>query len=330
MIKLSNLQKIVEHLTVLDIEDLSIDSGEIVGVVGPSNSGIQTLSEILQGKNKPSAGTVRVSGLDPYGDHNAIGRKVGFTFSNDGLYMTRSVEQNLLFFSKLYGLPKMRVLEVLQAIELADQADTRVEQLPSGLARRLAYGRAILNQPENLILENLFYSCDEKTIHLMRRWLRDEAVRGTAILLLNPDSTHLESVCDRLYTIRQGRLEEMDFLQNAPTSGLPFKIPIKLEGRVVLLNPSEILYAEAADGKTKLITHEKQYIAPFTLNELEDRLKRSGFFRAHRSFLVNLQYTQEVIPYSRNSYSLRLSDQDQTEIPLSKNAAAELREILDY
>ena len=330
MIKLSNLQKIVEQLTVLDIEDLSIDSGEIIGVVGPSNSGIQTLNEILQGKTKPSAGTVRISGLDPFADRGSLSRKAGFTFTDNGLYMNRSVEQNLLFFSRLFGLPKIRVLEVLQFIELADQADARVEQLPTGLARRLAFGRAILNQPENLILENLLYGCDEKTIELMAHWLRDIAGQGTAILMLNTDTTHLESICDRIYQMRQGRLEEIDFLQETAGKGLPFKIPIKLEGRVVLLNPSEILYAEATQGKTKLITHHTQYTAQFTLNELEDRLKRSGFFRAHRSFLVNLQYTQEVIPYSRNSYSLRLSDETQTEIPLSKNAAAELRDILGY
>ena len=330
MIKLSNLQKIVDNTTVLDIEDLSIDSGEIVGVVDPSNTGVQALSEILLGKTKPSAGTVRVSGLDPFADHNALGKKVGVTFPENGLYLNSSVEQNLLFFSRLYGLPKIRVLEVLQSIGLADQANTRAEKLPSGLARRLVYGRAILNRPENLILENLLTGCDEKTTHLMLRWLRDEADQGTAILMLNPDPTHLESICDRLYSLQQGCLEEKDFLQDAPARGLPFKIPIKLEGRVVLLNPSEILYAEAVQGKTRLITPDTQYTAQFTLNELEDRLKRSGFFRAHRSFLVNLQFTQEVIPYSKNSYILRLSDAEQTEIPLSKNSAAELREILGY
>jgi ABC-2 type transport system ATP-binding protein len=68
----------------------------------------------------------------------------------------------------------------------------------------------------------------------------------------------------------------------------------------------------------------------FTLNELEERLLRSGFFRAHRSYLVNLQHVKEVIPYTRNSFSLRLDDEAGTEIPLSKSAAGELRELLGY
>jgi ABC-2 type transport system ATP-binding protein len=59
-------------------------------------------------------------------------------------------------------------------------------------------------------------------------------------------------------------------------------------------------------------------------------LARSGFFRAHRSYLVNLQHVKEVIPYTRNSFSLRLDDPQNTEIPLSKSAAGELRELLGY
>jgi ABC-2 type transport system ATP-binding protein len=87
---------------------------------------------------------------------------------------------------------------------------------------------------------------------------------------------------------------------------------------------------EAFEGKTMLQTFEEKLPTQFTLNELEDRLKPSGFFRAHRSFLVNLQHVQEVIPYSRNSYSLRLNDAKGTEIPLSKSSAAELKALLGY
>ena len=67
-----------------------------------------------------------------------------------------------------------------------------------------------------------------------------------------------------------------------------------------------------------------------TLSELERRLSRSGFFRAHRGYLVNLQHVSEVIPYTRNSFTLRLSDGAGTEVPLSKMAAAELKEMLGY
>ena len=67
-----------------------------------------------------------------------------------------------------------------------------------------------------------------------------------------------------------------------------------------------------------------------TYGELEERLARSGFFRAHRAYLVNLQHVKEVIPYTRNSFTLVLDEADGTEIPLSKTAARELKELLGY
>ena len=64
--------------------------------------------------------------------------------------------------------------------------------------------------------------------------------------------------------------------------------------------------------------------------DLEKRLERSGFFRAHRGYLVNLQLVKEVIPYTRDSFSLRLKDPEGTKIPLSKSAARELRDLMGY
>ena len=87
---------------------------------------------------------------------------------------------------------------------------------------------------------------------------------------------------------------------------------------------------EAQDNRTFLRTPEDYLPTQFTLTELEKRLARSGFFRAHRSYLVNLQHVKEVIPFTRDSYILKLKDPKGTEIPLSKSAARELRELLGY
>ena len=111
---------------------------------------------------------------------------------------------------------------------------------------------------------------------------------------------------------------------------IPFKIPVRLEGKVALINPAEILFADAAEGRAFLQTLDRRLPTQFTLSELEQRLARSGFFRTHRSYLVNLQHVKEVIPYTRNSFSLRLNDENNTEIPLSKSAAGELRDLLGY
>jgi ABC-2 type transport system ATP-binding protein len=330
MIQIRNLSKIINGRTILDVGDITVNPGEIAAIVGPADSGLDILLEILLGKASPSSGEITLEDKSPTKDQKDLDKKIGVLFQDDGLYPYLSVEKNLQFFARLYGLSNRRVSEILETICLADQPKGKVNQLPSGLARRLAIGRTLLHRPSILILAYPFARCDEDSLNLIKHLIHQEAENGNTILILDEDTANLGNLCSRIYFLRQGRIEKILEGDEPQPSNLPFKIPVKLEGKVALLNPSDILYAEASEGHTLLITRDGELDSQYTLQELEERLKRSGFFRAHRSFLVNLQHVQEVIPYSKNSFSLRLNDKDHTEIPLSKNSASELRDMLDY
>jgi ABC-2 type transport system ATP-binding protein len=330
MIEIRDFQKIVDPHTTLDIPLLIVDSGEVAAVVGAMGSGIETLFDLLIGKLRPSAGVLHLAGVEPV-DKSGFSRKVGVLFADDSLYKRQSPKSNLLLQCQLYGLPKTRALEVLEQIGMADQADASLEKLPSSLSRRLAFGRAILHQPAVLLLYEPFTRCDEPTISLLSRLTRRMAEQGTSILILAEDMLRLEGLCDRIYQLQQGRLVLPASVGGEESrSSIQIKIPVRSEEKVILVNPGEILYIEAEGGHTCLKTADARLATQFTLNELEDRLSRSGFFRAHRSYLVNLQHIKEIIPYTRNSFSLRLDDPDGTEIPLSKTAAGELKDLFGY
>ncbi len=99
---------------------------------------------------------------------------------------------------------------------------------------------------------------------------------------------------------------------------------------MALVGRVDILGVAAQDDRRVLEAAGGRLRRQFPLTELETRLARSGFFRAHRGFLVNLQHVREVIPYTRDSFSLKLKDAAGTKIPLSKSAARELRELLGF
>jgi ABC-2 type transport system ATP-binding protein len=284
----------------------------------------------LIGKSRPTAGTVSLAGVDPVTDREAFSRRVGVLFAEDSLYAHRSPRGNLDFYRRLRGLPRSRVPEILTQVGLVDRADVRLDQLPSGLRRRLAFGCATLHDPPVLVLVDPFARCDEASISLLSRLIRQSAVGGDAILILAADVSHLRTLCDTIYRLEHGRVSEVVTPADESQVELPFKIPVKLEDKVALVNPGDVLCAVAQEGRSYLQTKEGLLPTQFTLTELETRLARSGFFRAHRSYLVNLQHVKEVIPYTRNSFSLILDDAGATEIPLSKSAAAELRDLLDY
>ncbi len=329
MIEIDSLQKVIENRTVLDIPSLVVRPGDVVAVVGPAESGTSVLLSLLLGKLAPTTGSLRLAGDDPQ-NQSAISHTVGVLFSEDGLYLRQTAHQNLAFHAGLYNLDKDRAMQTLTRVGLGDHADIKAEKLSSGLKRRLSFGRSILHNPPTLILVDPFARCDGVSINLITQWIRQEAENQCTVLILADDNAHLHTLCGCIHQLEAGRITESYDPKTEQQEVLPFKIPVRLEGKVALVNPVDILYADASEGKSTLQTHQARLPTQFTLNELEERLARSGFFRAHRSYLVNLQHVKEVIPYTRNSFSLRLDDPDNTEIPLSKSAAAELRNLLGY
>jgi len=330
MIELKDLQKVIDQKTVLDIDTLRVDAGQIAALVGPVDNGKMILFDLLTGKSRPTMGTIRVAGIDPFKERRQFSRLVGVLFAEDNLYKRQTAQGNLDFFGRLRRLPKGRSEEILAKVGLADQAGTRVEVLSSSLARRLAFGRAIFHEPSVLLLVEPFSGCDDYSILLLSKLVRQMAEEGISVLIINADTTNLTSLCDTIYRLDQGRIVDVYKPEDEHPPALPFMIPAKLEGKIALVNPVDIMFVYAQDDRAYLQTTEYRFPTQFTLSELEKRLSRSGFFRAHRGYLVNLQHVKEVIPYTRDSFSLRLKDNAGTEIPLSKSAARELRELLGY
>jgi ABC-2 type transport system ATP-binding protein len=330
MIELKELQKVIDQNTVIDIEALKVEAGEIAALVGPVDSGKEVLLALMTGQSRPTGGTVRLAGADPYTDKAHFSRKVGVLFSDDNLYKRQSALGNLKFYCRLHRLPQSRATEVLALVGLLDHADIPIEKLPSSLMRRLSFGRAILHIPAVLLLVEPFARCDDTSDSLLSKIMRQLASDGAALLIFAEESTHLAPICNIIYRLDHGRIVEAYNPAEAQRPDLPFMIPARPEGRVVLVNPVDIYFVVAKEDRAYLQTADDLLPTQFTLAELEKRLSRSGFFRAHRGYLVNLQHVKEVIPYTRDSYSLRLKDAKSTEIPLSKAAAQELRDLLGY
>jgi ABC-2 type transport system ATP-binding protein len=331
MIELQRVQKVVDGHTALVIDELVVEPGQVSAVVGPADSGIDALQALLIGRTRPTSGRVAVAGCDPFADRDGFSRTVGVLFVDDALYSSRSVRGNLSFHARLRGLPKGRADEVLALVGLADHAGAKLDKLSSSLSRRLAFGVAVLHEPHVLLLADPFARCDEASIALLSQRIAEHAEGGGSALILADNDAYLFDLCATIHSLEQGRIVgSRNPRDEATGNAMPFKIPVKAEGSVVLVNPADILYVVSEDGRVSLHTRNEKLPTQYTLTELEARLSRSGFFRAHRGYLVNLQHVVEVIPFTRSSFSLRLGDPDDTMIPLSKDAARELRELLDF
>jgi ABC-2 type transport system ATP-binding protein len=268
--------------------------------------------------------------MDPVADRAQLNQQVGVLFPQNGLYENRSARGNLTFHCQVWGLPERRADEVLAQVGLVDQAGTPAKKLSSSLARRLAFGRAILHKPSILLLCQPYAGCDSSTAALLSRLIKEMLERRTTVMIFAGEGIGLASLCKAIYALEGGRLNRTGLPQEGQTLGLPFKVPARLEGKVALVDLPDILYASAEEGQTTLHTTNGPVPSHLTLSELEERLAHNGFFRAHRAYLVNLQRVKSIIPYTRDSFTVVLDDPKKSEIPLSKSAARELKELLGY
>ncbi len=334
MLQVSHLAKIIEGRTALFIEQLEVNAGEIVAIVGPVGSGKTLLIRLLAGIVMPSGGSVLLGGQDIH-QTPAARASMGVLFEEDLLYERLSAQANLEMYCAMHHLPNSVARELLAQVGLSDQMKKSANKLSPAAQRRLAFARALLWRPPLLLLDQPTLRADLDTQAIFARMLTHAAADGAAVLLTDEDLAWAGKICTRVLELEHGRIvgsrqNEGERNPATPERHIPFKIPARKDDRIVLYDPGDLLYATSRDGKTFLRTASEEVTSNLTLQELEERLTGRGFFRAHRAYLVNLQHIKSVIQFTRNSYTLQLDDQQETMIPLSKQSEKELQELLGY
>src|SRR3712207_1628088 len=158
----------------------------------------------------PTAGELRVLGLDPTADGPAIRARLGVVPQSDNLDLEITVEENLLVYGRYFGLPRStireRARELLDFVQLTDRAGDRVEPLSGGMKRRLTIARALINQPDLLLLDEPTTGLDPQARHALWERLYRLKQQGTTLVLTTHYMDEAEQLCDRLVVMDHGRI----------------------------------------------------------------------------------------------------------------------------
>ncbi len=193
------------------VEDLSftVGKGEVVGLLGANGAGKTTAISIILGMMTPTSGTVRLFGLDPFKNRIAVLKRTNYASAYTDLPGNLLVEQNLKVFAGIYRVknPARKIDELLEMLEITHLKRRVTGHLSAGESTRLHLCKALLNDPELLMLDEPTASLDPDIADKVRRMLRRiQQEKGIAILYTSHNMRDIEEVCDRVLFMHQGKV----------------------------------------------------------------------------------------------------------------------------
>lgn len=209
--ELSNLQKSYGSRTVLDIEHLEVQEGEVLALVGPSGAGKSTLLRLLNFLEPPTSGTIRFHGLPIIGDAPlSVRRQVTTVFQRPVLFRS-SVRENVAYGLRLRGLPvDGQVTAILERVGLAEFAGCPARLLSGGEMQRVALARALVIGPRVLLLDEPTANLDPYNVALIEEIIRRQnAESGTTVVLVTHNVFQARRLAQRTGLLLGGRLVEV-------------------------------------------------------------------------------------------------------------------------
>lgn len=257
--------------------------------------------------------------------------------SQDGIYERLTVKEYIQFLIQISGHPE-KIEQLIHQFSLLEIQKTKVKFLTTSQRKYIQLlSIYFAHQPVVAIEEPYFYL--EERERLLFKKVLENIKKFILILTSNLEDAIIS--CDEIYRLTEQGLQQFDIagdeMENEAISEEPVeqqsikieKIPTRRNDKVILFNPPEIDYIESLDGSIYVHVGGEDYVCAMTLTELEQRLVHYGFFRCHRSYIVNLQKVREIITWTKNSYSLRLNVGKDAVVPLSRTKLQQLKTLLN-
>jgi len=204
-----HLVKRYGNATVVDDLSFQLQAGECLGVIGPNGAGKTTTLRMCLGLSEPDAGSIQAFGLSMPRDALAIKSRLGVVSQFDTLDPDFTCAENLRVFGTYFGMPRSaieaRVPELLEFAALTHKADAKPGQLSGGMKRRLSLARALINDPDILLLDEPTTGLDPQARHLMWERLQQLLQQGKSILLTTHFMDEAERLCNRLLLLDHGK-----------------------------------------------------------------------------------------------------------------------------
>jgi lipooligosaccharide transport system ATP-binding protein len=210
IIKTENLTKRFGDFTAVDGISIEVQAGECFGFLGPNGAGKTSTIRMIYGFSPVTSGSLLVFGLDITTSQRKIKARIGVCQQENNLDPDLSVWDNLLVYGRYFDLPasltRVREEELLEFMGLSHKRKTKIPELSGGMMRRLVLARALINNPDLLILDEPTTGLDPQSRHQVWEKLWDLKAKGLCIVLTTHYMDEAEQLCDRLVIMDHGRI----------------------------------------------------------------------------------------------------------------------------
>ena len=210
LVRASGLTKRFGEFTAVDGIDFEVRRGEAFGFLGPNGAGKTSTMRMIGCTSPPSGGTLRVIGMDPVSQASAIKARIGVVPQADNLDIELTIRENLEMYASYFDVPRAaagpRIDELIDFVQLKEKANSKVEPLSGGMKRRLTIARALINQPDLLLLDEPTTGLDPQARHLVWDRLYRLKQRGVTLVITTHYMDEAEQLCDRLVVMDTAKI----------------------------------------------------------------------------------------------------------------------------
>jgi ABC-2 type transport system ATP-binding protein len=272
-----------------------IPSGSVLGFIGANGAGKTTTMRIMATLEEPSEGRVRIAGYDVTQDPTEVRRRIGWMPDAYGAYPHVTVWEYLDFYARAYGFDgaerRRRVAEIMEFTDVAPIADREMAVLSKGMAQRLCLGRALIHDPDVLILDEPAAGLDPRARIEFKRLVRLLAESGKTLFISSHILSELEEMCDTLLFIDDGRVlhhGSAAALKRGPeTEGALVNVTVAAGTRALedwaLVNPGVVLgEVTASGGRLRLPSSDPELVADRLRSMVQAGVRVVDFRREER------------------------------------------------
>lgn len=248
MLKIRNLTKRYGRHTALDSLDLQIDRGEIFGFVGPNGAGKTTTMKIMAGLLKADAGEIYIDDIKLFEDYNRLKEVIGYMPDFFGVYDNLQVMEYLEFYASAYGMETRQARRLgghlLEMVHLEGKEECYVDELSRGMKQRLCLARALIHDPQFLILDEPASGLDPRSRFEFKEILKELRDNGKTIIISSHILMELAEMCTSIGIIERGKMilqgSIEDILETVDTSNpLIIRVYDQVDTAVLLLKREE-------------------------------------------------------------------------------------------